>query len=506
MDNEASIADGGANGSADETASSIAGLSRKRKLLKPFKPPTRRAPPVGPSPASSPATRDRDRDAENVLSRGRQYAPRLGQGLQTQTSYTGFGNVASLWEQEDEEAEDEGDRNQENNVVGTLDPLSAVAETRDQDTQDATDYRRQEHPLHTRPQSTVDTQRPIDHIAHAHPATIAGLLNAPENAGTQVPPGNLECLRDVHLHAPNTGHGRSREAWLSPDRVESGGREESGSTRGPIKKDDILGKAKKGLNEEVSGVGTGTWMQDERGSYTTRSTRSTQDILSLFGGDDESSTQAIQAGVAEESESNLESRVYSECHSSGEEIAMALVPGAKGGAAEARPAQGMDREAQRFRLRDKPEPSTAPITSNRAPPSWTCGVCGVGGSPSSISCLVCGVPRARNDVGDENDRGDPEEKDEPLPGEVALGGDGDVGDPSRRHRVETIPPKEGGRRGVVEMGIRPSDIDALPPRRGGSSGNFGSCDNSFASGTHYPRQEHGARMEMDVGSSSDNEG
>lgn len=77
---------------------------RKRKLLKPFKPPTRRASPaVLPRDSWEPtAGNDHCGNAENVPwgARGPQAEGRAG--LTPRTSYTGFGHVESLWDQEEE--------------------------------------------------------------------------------------------------------------------------------------------------------------------------------------------------------------------------------------------------------------------------------------------------------------------------------------------------------------------------------------------------------------------
>lgn len=145
-------------------------------------------------------------------------------------------------------------------------------------------------------------------------------------------------------------------------------------------------------------------------------TRSTQDILSLFGGLgnsplDEPSVSAPDSArdlsSAAPSESSLMAPGDPRSQAPGQEhpppgIGNEAVLRGRGTAADMRRAQRAAREAQQqdriVAVVDAAESTPATTHSANSAPAvgpWDCAVCGVHGTPSALSCRVCGAQRPR---------------------------------------------------------------------------------------------------------------
>lgn len=452
---------------------------RKRKLLKPFKPPSRRAPPVAPPADSWSAPRNGSRFGDDGKftcgDRGSQGGAR--NELNSRTCYTGFGHVASLWEDDDdEEAVDnpaalsaaladgangwgvhsEGggggyrdrhdldyggsisDHSGREEGNGSAGPVSEAAARAMQLSAAAATI------ATTRNGRVVDMWRGHDDL-RAPSSSYVSQNSAEDSLGANdvryrgaSEDGCVESVSDGHEHGRHGNHehepyserfpGERRDA--ESHRRQSYCQEKENGVGGanadhgaPHQHGDFSAHA---IGSSAEQHRTIEHCSPEHGSHGGDGggeghARSTQDILSLFGGladpplDEQPSASAPDSTQEFSSAAPLES-FWMETDSPGSQAPGQQRPlpkigggdmvGGRGKAADMRRAQRAAREAQQkgcaIAVVDAAESTSAtahPATSAPAVRPWDCGVCGVGGAPSALSCRVCGAQRQR-EIGD----------------------------------------------------------------------------------------------------------
>lgn len=449
-----SAAAGGASGGAG-------GVGRKRKLFKAFKPPARRAPPPAPLSDDSwggppPGTMGQLRNGEPNGDGGGVMSPRA--------SYTGFGHVESLWDDDEEQGENGEGMYRRDDRPGPA-PGSSVAASSagwgmgaGASCPSARGDGRGAGTLPGRMQSSssppvaaasLDTSgwnpRQEENGGHAGGRTafssglprsagdIAGHFSEKQDMdrlgrpafrgqGQDDPSSYLESLRRG---------GRGAEEWPGPG--------DRSAQRGGAHDADGAGDQGQYYSEHPRHDHDGTVAWEERpvernaaSQHSSREVRdapeacreqpagrdgsggrvgagvvemrSTQDILSLFGGLEEDGDEHGSPGP-------------SDAASRPEAARDALLPGGGGmpRAADMRRAQKESRAAAAVGwavataaavgaagLAGGVDPGTGPaaaassgVVAGVAPPleEWACGVCGVRGGASATSCRVCGAPR-----------------------------------------------------------------------------------------------------------------
>ncbi|CBN75065.1 hypothetical protein Esi_0066_0069 [Ectocarpus siliculosus] len=299
----------------------------------------------------------------------------------------------------------------------------------------------------------------------------------------------------------------------------TGGREENTFGRG-----NAIGGAGARVPEEVD---------RETPGYVARvEMRSTQDILSLFGGF--GGTPSTQGGHdhgshgRETAETQRHGPTEAPLGSQASGDALRPVGGGIRRAADMHRAQ---KEARAAAATVAPGGGAAGAatgaSSARGAPNddavmgdWVCGTCGVRGDPSSASCRVCGAKReglrsdgvaqggddgVRGGIGSQEGRvgwgrGDDFGGGGRRQEKASEGGAGDVGD-----RPVTLGIAEGLEAGGAPGRWRTSSPDrpAFPQSRAGGGGE-GACGVSVLE-TPSSCQKIGPRMQMDMGSSSDSD-
>lgn len=419
---------------------------RKRKLLKPFKPPSRTAP----AAPSIPATDTRDsRDAENVA--GNRTIPREEEGtrrlrgtLESQSIYNGFGHVASLWDEAENEDIDnasvaggssdqyeyEGRDRFYGGELTSVDPssratvqamqLSVAATSLFQDMQEGgygksdksipdsssflSGMSQQQHQLAMRKrgdvQHALSNEYPDDGVNH------------PQNCADSRR-GSDFCHGKLKRAKTENGDGR-REAFEEEKILETG--MSAGDSHQSVDGADVYPSARDNSNHSTGLNGQlATHSQSRSSDVGETHTRSTQDILSLFG-----DTQQIPSEVSlrstEVGETHASSRSCSQ--NGGEQPARRLPQDSQltglqpsdgeivhSGASRAAEMTNshVDIDAQCSAIRSpNREP---PAVTNHPPPAvaWTCTICGIQAAASATSCRVCGVKLHKPEEGRDND-------------------------------------------------------------------------------------------------------
>ncbi|CAM9945036.1 unnamed protein product [Ectocarpus fasciculatus] len=263
--------------------------------------------------------------------------------------------------------------------------------------------------------------------------------------------------------------------------------------------------------------------------------RSTQDILSLFGGF--GGTPSTQGGhdrdSPEREAAGSPRRGPTEAPLRSQASEDALMPAGGG----VRRAADMRRAQKEARVAAAPPGGGVAGTATGATSArgatndaavtgdWACGTCGVRGSPSSASCRVCGAKRQglRSDGvaqgGDDDVRGgiDSQEHRVGWPRgddfgggggwqeQASEGGAGEMGDRAVSVSLDSV---EGQRLEAGDAAGRwrscSPDRPAIPQTGTGGDGE-GAFGGSGALGTGSNRGQSGPRMQMDMGSSSDSD-
>ena len=431
----------------------VGGNGRKRKLLKPFKPPTRRAPPISTAVPPGDAWGSAGEMSQQRYARDRDNDDEV---LPVRASFTGFGHVESLWENDDTNAEEtalgstpDGDcwinKDGDDRCINdqAFDGENIEAEERAIGAQgirtsgvrlgsSMSDYlwRQEDHPaavtsLPPTEESRADSQLTAsknyarsDAIEHRIDKRD-GMGNAPENYSGGV-------VRREHLRDP-----RGRATWAI-SRETSGmttEREAHGSARidphgyslelsgdSPIRKDN-RGRHwdPEGVSENVGGAhepesGPG----EENGDGEVRST---EDILSLFGGFGASNqphpgetvgaskllgSRQSTAKLAAEGHA-INGRLHELRREGNTPQREGNTPPSGGGDL----ATGMRRAQQASQSTGWKDAGAAEVAdASKAALDWSCEVCGVRASSASTSCRVCGTLAPGSGIEHKDDLGD----------------------------------------------------------------------------------------------------
>ncbi|CAM9285160.1 unnamed protein product [Ectocarpus sp. 12 AP-2014] len=522
-----------------------AAAGKKRKLFKAFKPPARREPTPAPQPDDSwgrlppgggglRGNGDRDGDGRFPSDRGGgQFPPR--------TTYTGFGHVESLW---DEDEEQEGQDRREDGAGlagehGTGWGMGGAAGPGYQNPYDGGNESgvlreaRSEaavHPPYHRSAGTSAVGNPNAWM-WGPPAGEHSLDGPPRPSRSTADfasgsPGQRQQQQQQQQQQQERGHdddddagGRSVSHYPENQRCgREGAVTSAGGTSGTegstFGRGNAIGGAGARVPEEID--------RETPGDSARVEMRSTQDILSLFGGF--GGTPSTQGGhdhgsqERETAESQRHGPTEAPLGSQASGDALMAVGGGIRRAADMRRAQ---KDARAAAATAVPGGSVAGAPNDDAVTGdWACGTCGVRGDPSSASCRVCGAKRQglRSDGiaqgGDDGGRGgiDSQERrvgwgrgDDFGGGGRRLehaseGGAGDVGD-----RPDTLGLAEGLEAEGAPGGWRTSSPDRPAFPQSGTGGGGESACGGRALETPSNCRKIGPRMQMDMGSSSDSD-
>ncbi|CAB1104312.1 unnamed protein product [Ectocarpus sp. CCAP 1310/34] len=560
----------GASGGGGTTATTA---GKKRKIFKAFKPPARREPTPAPQPDDSwgrlppggvslRGNGDRGGDGRFPSNRG-------GGKLSPRTTYTGFGHVESLWD-EDEEEDDGQDRHEDGagladehragwGMGGAAGPgyqnpydvgnESDVLQQARSEAAVQPPYHRStgtsavgstntwmwgppagEHSLDgpLRPsRSTADfasgspaQQQQQERGRHDETAV-------PGHHGEDGPSSYLERLRRGNDDDDDVGR-RSASHYPENQRCGrdgavtaaggTGGREENTFGRG-----NAIGGAGSRVSEEVD--------RETPGDGARMEMRSTQDILSLFGGF--GGTPSTQGGHdhGEQERETAESqwRGPTEAPLGSQASGDALMP-VGGGIRRAVDMRRTQKEARAAAAAVASGGGVAGAVTGAASArgasnddavtgDWACGTCGVRGGSSSASCRVCGAKRqelrsdgvaqggddgVRGGIGSQEGRvgwgrGDDFGGGERPQKKALEGRAGDVGD-----RPVILGIAEGLEAGAPGRWRTSSPDRPAFPQSGAGGGGEGAFGGSVLE-TPSSCRKIGHRMQMDMGSSSDSD-
>lgn len=550
-----------------------AAAGKKRKLFKAFKPPARREPTPAPQPDDSwgrlppggvglRGNGDRGGDGRFPSDRGGgQFSPR--------TTYTGFGHVESLW---DEDEEEEGQDRREDGAglagqhgagwgmggaagPGYQNPYDGGNESgvlREARSEAAVHppYHRStgtsavgntnawmwgppagEHSLDGPPRpsrSNADfasgspgQQQQQQQERGRHGETAVSCHHRDDG-----PSSYLESLRrgddDDDAGGRSASHYPENQRYGRDRAVTSTGGT-SGTEENTFGRGNAIGGAGARVPEDVD--------RETPGDGATVEMRSTQDILSLFGGF--GGTPSTQGGhdhgsqerEAAESQRHRPTEAPLGSQASGD--ALMPVGGGIRRAADMRRAQKEARAAATAASGGGVAGAVTGAASARGAPNddavtgdWACETCGVRGDPSSASCRVCGVKRqglrsdgvaqggddgVRGGIGSQErrvgwGRGDDFGGGGRRQEQASEGGAGDVGD-----RPVTLGIAEGLEAEGAPGRWRTSSPDRPAfPQSGAGGGGEGASGGSELETPNSCRQI-GPRMQMDMGSSSDSD-
>lgn len=516
--------------------------ARKRKLLKPFKPPSRRAPPTTSSHTAGawvpPGTALELGKVSTTSDPARGHAQQVRGGLQqSRATYTGFGHVASLWDEDQDEDKDGYDEED-----------SADQGGRESDVREHERHWRGNPAVHSKP--VTDTAMDlVTSAAVVHSAVQAESrgwdgdggervafdrgprLTLVEQGCQQANPTPVD--GDDRRPLGNHGHEQLRNGESGEREVEP---EVGGGHRGQGMVGGVEGFRGKGL-ETGEGVSQALSPGCEQSHI-----RSTQDILSLF---DEGFQEArVTTGEIKLSKQGHGESVAIACQSHrspqgtgplphDQPSCVALPECRKPSAVDMRRAQRSAREARQDAdddVQSHEQASATPIPACDA--SWLCQICGVRGSSSGNHCGVCGVSRSTPSSSVAHNSSECKTAGDDASGSVVdhsscdrQGQDAGNSEHLPEKQVEEV----GRQEDVVELGapldqlaraistsrsatgiqapsvtVKPrdgSEIGAGDPQRRG-----GNVDSPSHGARRHTRPTPGIRMHMDLGFSSDSEG
>lgn len=563
------------------TTAAAAG-GKKRKLFKAFKPPARREPTPAPPPDDSwdrlprgggglRGNGDRGGDGRFPTDRG-------GGNFSPRTTYTGFGHVESLW---DEDEEEEGQDRHEDGAglagehgagwgmggaagPGYQNPYDGGNESgvlREARSEAAVHppYQR-EHPStgstnawmwgppageHRHDSTTTTTRSSLD--GRPQPSrSIADFASGfrgrqqqqqeelPRHDETAVSGHDREDDPSSYLEGLRRGYdgdagGRRRQYPESQRYGHEGAVTAAGGTGGS--EENTFGRS-----SAIGGVGARIPEDVDRepaGAGARVEVRSTQDILSLFGGF--GGTPSTPGGHDHDSQERegVESQRHGEAPLGSQASGDALIPVGCGirRAADMRRAQKEARAAATAPGGGVAGPSTGSASARGAPNDdavagdWACGTCGVRGDPSSASCRVCGAKRRGlgsdgvAQVHDDDFRGVIDSQEQRVGwgrgddfggggGRQEQASEGGAGDMDDRAVTLSLGGVEGQRLEAEDAAGRwrscSPDRPAIPHPGTGGDGE-GACGGRGALETGSNRRKSGPRMQMDMGSSSDSD-
>lgn len=554
---------------ADRADASAKSNGRKRKLLKPFKPPTRRAPPAAPADDYARFSSEKTNDFRSVdpLSSGNlAEAHRFG-AFPERTSYTGFGHVESLWDDE-EEGGDKGSA-----------PAGQDAAWRSSAGRGDTAYEGQydgrgvfveappnEPSVRRQPRSSVPSAAAANMSDYSWREEDHGLPSSASAISYEFERGDQAFCRPRDTLpspcglnndlSPDYGGGQTRrdtidEGLRARMRSEGEANVNEGHNHGAAEARDDNTPHSTGVDDSwISGQGTENTRgfnllrhgiverdpaldppKNDDGGVEERQTRSTQDILSLFGGGLAASSLADTPLIEPERRQQQRMALSPlgvplrdiEIQPANEDDAHVLEPhparyggvmppGGKGRAAEIRRAL---KERSGAENSSKPEISEGVVTGTETEKAddvdtsreWACDVCGVRGAASSISCRVCGAERRQGGGVDHDERGTAASIVSRVDS-VKHFCSADVGEPI----TEALPANTRVRRPDDISGFRWKYDDARDSDGGTGVGVNIHCSTSpgkrsFSqvgglSGSESKRPAGNVRMQMDFGSSS----
>lgn len=402
---------------------SVGDNSRKRKLLKPFKPPTRRTPPVSSAIPSGDASRLTGGLYQRLETPGRD---NHGGMLPGRASFTGFGHVESLWESDEHDEEN---------------TWSSTSNQGDKGNIHGDSYHREEHAWERRNEAAGEmhpsitasrVSRMSDYLwkQEDHSSTRTSLPPTQDNS-RGLPPAARGNAGPDH---PGGGY-RTDDAYCMPTTEESGGsgiaRREYSQNReddanwatfserayGPAERRnhgrglDLLDCSPSGGGGEIEHEPDLEGVSDVRGPHGPENgagekdegqVRSTQDILSLFGGF-RSSDQPINEKIeGESSQGSCRSDMKPvsgnpDIGGSTRAVHSTGITSTSGGGGRAVEMPQGEKMALGVRASEV-------AGGANAAGDWSCEVCGVRGSLASLSCGVCGSPRPAPPGGDIENR------------------------------------------------------------------------------------------------------
>ncbi|CAN0242620.1 unnamed protein product [Ectocarpus sp. 8 AP-2014] len=519
---------------------------KKRKLFKAFKPPARREPTPAPQPDDSwgrlPPGGGGLRGNGDRGGEGRFPSDRGGGQFSPRTTYTGFGHVESLWD-EDEEKEGQDRREDGAGLAGQHGAGWGMGRAAGPGYQNPYDGGNESGVLReTRSEAAVHPPYCRSTGTSAVDSTNAWMWGPPAGEHSlDGPPRPSRSTADFASVSPGQQQQQQQQQERGHDNDDdAGGRSASHYPESQRCGRDGAVTAARGTGgteentfecgDAIGGAGAGV---PETPGYVARvEIRSTQDILSLFGGF--GGTPSTQGGHdhgshgRETAESQRHGPTEAPLGSQASGDALMPVGGGIRRAANMRRAQ---KEARAAAATVAPGGGAAGAatgaSSARGAPNddavmgdWVCGTCGVRGDPSSASCRVCGAKRqglrsdgvtqggddgVRGGIGSQEGRAGWGRGDDFGGGgrrqeKASEGGAGDVGDrPVTLGIAEGLEAEGAPGRWRTSFPDRPAS-----PRSGAGGGGEGACGVSVLE-TPSSCQKIGPRMQMDMGSSSDSD-